>query len=104
MALDWFYFLPPHSFYNFEKATDVFLTQYASRREAKKNNHHFLNVKIRKDDSLKLAKVFHCDEDVFVLAFISGLQVSHPLYKHLLKYDVTQMSEVLSRAQPCFQL
>jgi len=30
----------------------------------------------------QLAKVPHCSENVFALAFISGLQVSHPLYKH----------------------
>jgi len=29
----------------------------------------------------------------------SGLQVSYPLYKHLLKQSVTQMSDVLSRVQ-----
>jgi len=42
---------------------------------------------MRQGDNLKsyigyfqrqLAKVPHCDEDVFALAFISGLQISHP--------------------------
>jgi len=52
----------------------------------------------------QLAKVPNCLEDVSALVFISGLQVSHSLYKHLLKYNVTRMSEVLSRAQPYIQL
>ena len=43
----------------------------------------------------QLSKVPNCGEDVFALAFISGLQVSHLPYKHLLKH-ATQMSEVLS--------
>jgi len=68
---------------------------------------------MRQSDNLKsyigyfqsqLAKISNCGEDVSVLAFISGLQVSHPLYKHLLKHNVTRMSEVLSRAQPYIQL
>ena len=68
---------------------------------------------MRQGDSLKsyigffqsqLAKVLSCDEDVSALTFIRGLQVSHPLYKHLLKYDVTGISNVLSRAKPYIQL
>ena len=51
-----------------------------------------------------MAKVCNCSEDVLVLAFISELQVPHPLYKHMLKHDISQMSEVLSRAQPHIQL
>jgi len=38
------------------------------------------------------------------LIFISGLQISHPLYKHLLKHNVTRTSKVLSRAQSYIQL
>jgi len=49
---DWLYSLPPHSLHNFEEVTEVFLTQYASRREAKKNNY-LLTIKMRQDDSLK---------------------------------------------------
>ena len=64
-----------------------FLTQYASHREAKKNNHHLLTVKIRQNDSLKsyigyfqsqLAKVFNCGEDVSALAFIRGCRFFTP--------------------------
>ena len=113
---DWFYSLPSPSLYNFEEITEALLTltQYVSRREAKKNNHHrLLTVKIRSGDSLKsyigyfqnqLAKVPNSDEDVSALAFISGLQISHPLYKHLLKHDVTRMSKVLTRVQCYIQL
>ena len=110
---NWFYSLSPHSLYNFEEVTEKFLTQYASRLEARRNNHHLFTVKMKQGDNLKsyisyfqsqLAKVSSYDEDVSVLAFISGLHVSHPLYKHLLKHDVTRMSEILSRAQPYMQL
>jgi len=74
------------SLYNFEEVTKVFLTHYVSCQEAKKNSHHLLSVKMRHDDSLKsytnsfqnqLAKVPNCSEDVYALAFINGLQVSH---------------------------
>jgi len=36
--------------------------------------------------------------------FISGLQVTNPLYKRLLKHSVARMSKVLSRAQPYVKL
>ena len=58
---------------------------------------------MRPSDSLKayigyfknqLAKVHNCSEDASTLAFISGLRITHPLYKHLVKY-VTRWSEVL---------
>ena len=52
----------------------------------------------------QLAKVLNCGEDFFALAFISELQVSHLLYKHLLKHNVTRISEVLSRVHPYNQL
>ena len=67
---------------------------------------------MRPGDSLKsyinffqkqLTKVSNCGEKVSALAFISGLQVTHPLYKHLLK-QVSKMSEILSRTQPYIQL
>ena len=101
------------AFYNFEEVIEAFLTQYASRREAKKNNHRLLFVKMRQGDNLKsyncylqsqLVKVSNFGEDVSTLAFTRGLQVSHSLYKHLLKHNITQMSELLPRAQPYIQL
>jgi len=75
----------------FREGNEAFLTQYASRREAKKNNHYLLTIKMRQDDSLKsfigyfqsqLVNISNCGEDVSALAFISGLQVSQPLYKY----------------------
>ena len=51
VVLDWFYFLPPHSFCNFE-VSGAFLTQYVSRWEAKRNNHHLFTVKIRRVTAL----------------------------------------------------
>ena len=35
----------------------------------------------------QLAKVHNCNEDASILAFISGLQVIHLLYKLLVKYN-----------------
>jgi len=83
---NWFYSPPPHSLRNFEEGTEVFLNQYASCREAKKN-HRLISVKIKHDDSLKsyigyfqsqLVKVLNCDEDASALAFINGLQTLTP--------------------------
>ena len=51
----------------------------------------------------QLAKVLNCGGDIYAFTFISGLQVSHPLYKHLLKHNDTWMSEVLYGAQPYIQ-
>ena len=47
---------------------------------------------------------FNSAEEVVALTFISKLQVTQPLYKHLLKHNVAKMSEVLNRAQPYIQL
>ena len=98
VASDWFYSL----LRNFEEVSEAFLTQYASRHEIKKNNH-LLTIRIKPGDSLEdymnyfqnqLTRVHNCSDDVVALAFINGLQISHPPHKHLLKYNVTQMKEV----------
>ena len=52
-ASDWFYSLPPCSIYNFRDFTRLFLTQYSSHQEFKKNNYHFFSIKMRSSDSLK---------------------------------------------------
>ena len=79
---DWFYSLSPHSLHNLEEVSVAFLTHYASHREAKRNNHHLLTVKMKPSDNFKsytgyfqsqLAKVPNCSKDVPALAFISGL-------------------------------
>ena len=46
----------------------------------------------------------NCSEDVAALAFISGLRVTHPLSKHLVKYNVTRWSEILYLSQPYIQI
>jgi len=79
--------------------TEAFLTKYASRQDAKKNNHHLLSVRTRQEDSLKsylnffqnqLTKVSNCGEEVAALAFISGLQLAHPLYKYVCEAQYRQ--------------
>ena len=47
VASDWFYSMSLRFLRNFEEVTEVFFTQYASHREAKKNNHQLLSVKMR---------------------------------------------------------
>ena len=90
----------------------MFIAQYSSLKGFKQNNHHLLSVNMRPSDRLKayigyfqnkLAKVHNCSEDASTLAFINGLRVTHPLYKHLVMYSVTYWSEVLYRAQPYIQ-
>ena len=77
----------------------LFFAQYFSRHEFKQNNYHLLSVKMRPTDGLKayiayfqnqLAKVHNCSEDTSALALINGLRVTHPLYKHMVKYNVTR--------------
>ena len=91
----------------------VILIQYTSHQEAKRNSHHLLLIEMRQEDSLKLyinffqsqlTKVSNCGEEDSTLAFISRLQVTHPLYKHVLKYNVAKISEVHSRALSYIQL
>ena len=102
-----------HSLHNFSEVTKAFLTQYVSRQDTKRNSHHLLSVKRRQRDSLKsyinlfqsqLIKVSSYGEEVFALAFISGLHVANPLYKHLLKHNIAKMSKVLYETQPYIQL
>ena len=42
-----------------------------------------------------MALVYNCNEDVVAAAFISGLQVTNPFYKHLVKNEVTKMRDIL---------
>ena len=48
--------------------------------------------------------VYNCNEDVATAMFITGLQVTHLFYKHLIKNDVTMMRDILVRAQKCMQI
>ena len=112
VAFDWFYSLTPRSIHGFKNLTKLFLAQYSSCQEFKRNNNHLLFIKMRPSDSLKayigyfqnqLVKV-HNSEDASVLAFISGLRITHPLYKHLVKYNISCWSKVLYQAQLYIQL
>ena len=48
VSSDWFYSLLSCLLHSFEERTVVFLTQCSSRREAKKNNHHLISIKMRR--------------------------------------------------------
>ena len=43
--------------------------------------------------------VYNCNDDVTAVMFVSGLKVTHSFYKHLVKYEVTKMRDILSRPQ-----
>ena len=47
----------------------------------------------------QMALVYNCNENVIAAVFISGLQVTHSFYKHLVKNDVTKMRDIFVRAQ-----
>jgi len=89
---DWFYSLPLHSLHNFEEVTKAFSHSVRLSQGGQEEQPSPLPLKMRQGDSLKsyicyfqsqLAKVPNSREDVSALAFISGLQISYPLYKHL---------------------
>ena len=52
----------------------------------------------------KLTRVSNYGAEVAALTFISGLQITNPLYKHVLKHNVAKMSDILYRAQSYIQL
>ena len=109
VASNWFFFLTLQSLHNFEEVTQAFLTQYASHWEAKRNNHHLLSIKMRQSDNLKcyisyfqgqLAKASTAMRTSLHSRSSAGCKSLTPYTKHLLKRNVTRMSEVLSQAQP----
>ena len=51
-----------------------------------------------------MALVYNCNDDVAAVAFISGMQVTHSFYKHLVKYEVTKMRDILTSAQTYIQI
>ena len=113
VASDWFYSLPNNSLWDFEEVRQAFYKQFASRREFKKNSNHLLTIKMNHWESLKhyvsyfqsqMAFVYNCNDDVAATAFVSGLQVTHSFYKHLVKYKVTKMMDILSRIQKYIQI
>ena len=93
--------------------TEAFFNQFASHREFQRNINHLLTVNMKAGESLKnhvnyfqsqMALVYNYNEDVAAAAFISGLQVTYPLYKHLVKNDATRMRDILVRAQKYIQI
>ena len=52
----------------------------------------------------QMALVYNCNEDVAAAAFISGLQVTYPIYKHLVRNDATRMRDILVQAQKYIQI
>jgi len=46
-----------------------------------------------------MALVYNCNDNVAAAAFVSGLQVVYSFYKYLVKYEITKMRDILSRAQ-----
>jgi len=90
----------------------VFYHQYASGRELK-NINHFLTIKMKHEESFKqyvgyfesqMALVYDCNDDVAAAAFISGMQVNHSFYNHVVKHEVTKMRGHSHRAQKYIQI
>ena len=52
----------------------------------------------------QMALVFNCNDGVATAAFIARLQTNHSFYKYLVKYDVTNMTDILSQPQEYIQL
>ena len=50
----------------------------------------------------QVALVYNCSDNVIVVAFIAGLQISDSSYKHLVKNDVTKIKDILSRARSMY--
>ena len=42
-----------------------------------------------------MALAYKSNEDIMATMFISGLQVIHSFYKHLVKHKVTKMGDIL---------
>jgi len=51
-----------------------------------------------------MALVYNYNEDVAAATFISGLQVIHSFYKHLVKNNVSKMKDILVRVQKYMQI
>jgi len=51
-----------------------------------------------------MALVYNYNKDIAVATFVSGLQVTNPFYKYLVKNDVTKIREILVRVQNYIQI
>ena len=52
----------------------------------------------------EMATIHNCSDEVAAAAFISGLPLTHKFYEVLVEHGVTQMSEVVRRAQGLIQV
>ena len=96
VALDWFHSMLPRSPHNCEEVTKTFLTQYASRQEAKKNrcSGQFLTPK-RDRDTQGQSQDFGTGG--------AQVQVGHK-FKLCRSLDRAQVQIVLSKTAPCTSL
>jgi len=51
-----------------------------------------------------MALVYNCNDDVAAATFISGRQVTHSFYKHLVEHKVTKMRDILTCTQKYIQI
>ena len=52
----------------------------------------------------QMALVYNYNEEVAAAVFISGLQVTNPFYKYLVKNDITKRRDILVWAQKYIQI
>ena len=107
-AYHWFYSLLCESLWNFEEVKQAFYHQNASWRELRRNINHLLTIKVKLRESLKqnvgyfqsqMVLVYNCNEDVAAARFISGLQVTHTFYRHLVKHVITKIRDILTHSK-----
>ena len=78
-----------------------------------KNSLTLLSFKMGSGESLKnylsrfqneVATIHNCSDEVAAAAFIGGLPLTHKFFEILVEHGVTQMSEVVRRAQGLIQV
>jgi hypothetical protein len=113
VASNWFYSLRPNSLHTFDEVSRAFVDQYISRKEIMKNSYTLLSLKMGSGESLKnylsrfqneVATIHNCSDEVAAAAFIGGLPPTHKFFEVLVEHGVTQMSEVVRRAQGLIQV
>jgi hypothetical protein len=113
VASNWFYSLRPNSLHTFDEVYRAFVDQYISRKKIMKNSLTLLSFKMGSGESLKnylsrfqneVATIHNCSDEVAAAAFIGGLPLTHKFFEILVEHGVTQMSEVVRRAQGLIQV
>jgi len=51
-----------------------------------------------------MALVYNCNDNMTATVFISGLQVSHSLHKHLVKHEDNMIRDILFRVKKYIQI